>query len=95
MRPAPRARSVHTSSRRGETTVKDISDSQDSHVKDRRAAILSVIQNKKKVSIKDISTLIRTVSEKTIQRELTALITEGIVRKEGERRWSTYSLSES
>lgn len=62
------------------------------HIKDRREAVLSVIRNKKKASIKDISTLIRGVSEKTIQRELLALIDAGIVLKQGERRWSTYSL---
>ena len=62
------------------------------HIKDRRESILSVIRNKHKASIKDISTLIRGVSEKTIQRELSALIGEGKVLKEGERRWSTYSL---
>jgi DNA-binding transcriptional ArsR family regulator len=54
---------------------------------------MSVIQSKGKVSIKDISTLIRGVSEKTIQRELAALIEAGIVEKQGERRWSTYSLA--
>lgn len=62
------------------------------HIKDRREAVLSVIRNKKKASIKDISTLIRGVSEKTIQRELLALIATGVVLKQGERRWSTYSL---
>lgn len=61
--------------------------------KDRREVVLSVIKNKGKASIKDISTLIRGVSEKTIQRELLALIAAGIVLKQGERRWSTYSLA--
>lgn len=62
-------------------------------VKDRRETILSVIKNKQKASIKDISTLLRGISEKTVQRELSALIEEGRVRKEGERRWSTYQLA--
>jgi len=62
------------------------------HLKDRREAIMSVIRNKQKASIKDISTLIRGVSEKTIQRELASLIKKGLVMKEGERRWSTYSI---
>jgi DeoR/GlpR family transcriptional regulator of sugar metabolism len=53
---------------------------------------LSVIKNKGTASIKDISTLVRGVSEKTIQRELSALISSGSVLKQGERRWSTYSL---
>jgi hypothetical protein len=62
-------------------------------IKDRREVIISVIKDKKRASIKDISTLIRGVSEKTIQRELLALISLGIVSKQGERRWSTYSLA--
>jgi hypothetical protein len=79
-----------TSSGRGH--IKDIK-KPEGHIKDRRDAILSVIRNKKKASIKDISTMIRGVSEKTIQRELSALIESGEVVKQGERRWSTYSLS--
>ena len=69
--------------------IENISDIQ----KDRREAVLSVIKNNGKASIKDISTLIRGVSEKTIQRELLALIAAGKVLKQGERRWSTYSLA--
>ena len=72
--------------------LKDTENVSDIHKKDRREAILYVIKNKGKASIKDISTLVRGVSEKTIQRELIALITAGIVLKQGERRWSTYSL---
>ncbi|MHB8660828.1 MAG: hypothetical protein ACYC75_02755 [Minisyncoccota bacterium] len=75
--------------------VKDIDTSgiKDTHVRDRREAVLSVIRTKGKASIKDISTLIRGVSEKTIQRELFSLIAAGAVLKQGERRWSTYSLA--
>ena len=73
--------------------IKDSEPVSDIHIKDRREAILSVIKNKGSASIKDISTLIRNVSEKTIQRELLSLIEEGTVLKKGERRWSTYSLA--
>lgn len=73
--------------------IKDTEETSPSPIKDRREAVMSVIQNKGKVSIKDISTLIRGVSEKTIQRELSALIETGIIVKQGERRWSTYSLA--
>ncbi|MFA6502972.1 MAG: DeoR family transcriptional regulator [Candidatus Paceibacterota bacterium] len=62
-------------------------------IKDRQESVLSVIRAKGSVSIKDISTLIRGVSEKTIQRELAALVSSGLVIKQGERRWSTYSLA--
>lgn len=73
--------------------IKDTEAASDMPVKDRRDAILSVIRNKGTASIKDISTLVRGVSEKTIQRELFSLIGLGMVLKKGERRWSTYSLA--
>ncbi|MDO8742351.1 MAG: hypothetical protein Q7J45_02320 [bacterium] len=72
--------------------IKDIGE-QGSHIKDRREAVMSVIKNKGSASIKDISTLIRDVSEKTIQRELSSLVDGGLIIKRGERRWSTYSLT--
>lgn len=59
----------------------------------RQEAILSLISEKGTVSIKDISLTVRGVSEKTIQRELSALIEAGRVVRKGERRWSTYSIS--
>lgn len=60
---------------------------------DRREAVLSVIKEKGEASIKDISTRFRDVSEKTIQRELAALVQSGVVGKRGERRWSVYFVS--
>lgn len=65
----------------------------DKPIKDRHEAILSVIRNKGRASIKDISTIMRGVSEKTVQRELLMLISAGKVSKQGERRWSTYSIA--
>ncbi len=65
------------------------------HLPNRRDRILGIIKDKRQVTIKDVSTAITDVSEKTIQRELTALISDGIISKEGERRWSRYSLNES
>lgn len=72
--------------------IKDTVGKTGNSIKDRQEAILSVIQNKGRVSIKDISTMIRGVSEKTIQRELGVLIESGMVLKQGERRWSVYTL---
>jgi|SRR3989344_2359468 len=56
----------------------------------RASDILEFIRKHKKASIKDIAKVIRGVSEKTIQRELQELIRIGLVRKEGDRRWSQY-----
>jgi hypothetical protein len=44
------------------------------------------------VTIKDITDKIRDCSEKTIQRELISMVANGVLKKTGERRWSTYSL---
>jgi hypothetical protein len=60
--------------------------------KDRRATILGLLQRKDRITVKDVSSIIRDCSEKTIQRELLALVAQGVLKKEGERRWSTYSL---
>lgn len=59
---------------------------------DRKEAIKTVLRTKGPSYIKDISTVIRDVSEKTIQRELQALVEEGSVARSGERRWTTYTL---
>lgn len=59
----------------------------------RREVIVKIIKDKGTVYIKDISTIVRDVSEKTIQRELQQLIGLGVVRKTGNRRWTAYSLS--
>lgn len=59
----------------------------------RREEILTIIKDKKSVSIKDIKLIITGCSEKTLQRELIALVMNGVLKKEGERRWSTYALA--
>lgn len=54
--------------------------------------IMKIIKDNKKVTIKDISNQIKNVSEKTIQRELIKMVSLNLIKKEGERRWSTYSV---
>jgi hypothetical protein len=57
---------------------------------DRTATILQYVKQNMGVSIKDIRAQVPGCSEKTIQRELTALIGQGLIKREGERRWSVY-----
>lgn len=59
----------------------------------RQNTIISILRRKKEIMIKDISSLIDDCSEKTIQRELSAMVQSGVLRKEGEKRWSRYSLT--
>jgi hypothetical protein len=58
----------------------------------RQETILSLLKSNSSLTIKDFSRVIKDCSEKTIQRELLDLVQKGIIKKEGERRWSTYSL---
>lgn len=58
----------------------------------RQANILTILKGQSNLTIKDFSKFIRDCSEKTIQRELLELVDKGVIKKEGERRWSRYSL---
>lgn len=59
---------------------------------ERKMAILEVFKAKKVAITKDFSGVIRNCSEKTIQRELLKMVRGGILKKDGEKRWSHYSL---
>lgn len=63
-----------------------------SQLTDRAERIKTVLEAKPQATIKDIAEVITDVSEKTIQRELNSLIEKGQVVREGERRWSRYSV---
>lgn len=59
----------------------------------RRNDVLNIVKSKGQVSIKDITSLLKDTSVKTAQRELLQLVKEGVLKKEGEKRWSTYRLA--
>jgi len=73
-------------------SVSDKDESNGQKINTRRSTILNVIKDKGNVSIKDISLIVKDCSEKTIQRELSTLMSLGMVERKGERRWSTYSI---
>jgi len=58
----------------------------------RQQMIMELLKGQSGLTIKDFSKVIKDCSEKTIQRELLELVDKGVVKKEGERRWSRYSL---
>jgi hypothetical protein len=58
---------------------------------ERRGALLAVIDSRGAVTIRDLVSVVPGISEKTIQRELQAMIVDGLLKKEGDRRWTTYS----
>jgi hypothetical protein len=59
----------------------------------RSEAILDMLKKDNNLTIKDFANVITDCSEKTIQRELLAMVGKGMLKKEGERRWSRYSLA--
>lgn len=86
-RPRPRLIDMHDDGNAGFGRARSENDRDD-----RRKIILALIKQKPSLTVKDIAKSIPHVSEKTIQRELLAMVAEGILAKRGERRWSTYSL---
>ncbi|MBX4198763.1 hypothetical protein KW800_00575 [Candidatus Parcubacteria bacterium] len=60
----------------------------------RQTTILTLLKKKNEIIVGDVTPLIPGVSEKTIQRELLAMVAAGILRKIGEKRWSRYTLAE-
>lgn len=59
----------------------------------RYEVIINLLKKTKEINVKDVSGIISDCSEKTIQRELLSLVEKGVLKKEGERRWSKYSLA--
>ena len=59
----------------------------------RRNDVLNIIKNNGTASIKDVKNILKDINEKTIQRELLSLVKEGVLKKEGEKRWSVYRIA--
>lgn len=60
---------------------------------DRQKTILKHMENSGQAKISDLFSFFQEVSSKTIQRDLQDLVTRSILRKEGEKRWTVYSLA--
>jgi len=72
----------------GKPLLKDISERKES----RKTIIVNLLKKGGDLTVKDFSRVIPDCSEKTIQRELLQLVQDGVLKKQGERRWSKYSL---
>ncbi len=60
---------------------------------ERKKKVLDIGRSLEVFSIKDVSSQIQDCSEKTIQRLLLDMVAEGLLIKEGERRWSKYKIA--
>ncbi len=59
---------------------------------DRKQDILKILRSKNSGTLADIKGWIPGVSDKTLQRELSELIAMNLVKKEGNKRWTTYRI---
>ena len=59
----------------------------------RKTSIIELLKRQPNLTIKDIVKVIPNCSAKTVQRELSDLVHSGMIKKEGDRRWSRYSLT--
>lgn len=57
---------------------------------ERKDKIYALVKEKKDISITDIVSFFKEYSQKTIQRDLVALVEEGRIKKVGDKRWSRY-----
>ncbi len=84
-----------TSANKGISNKHRISDARSSveeKKSNRQEGIIRILKGQSNLTIKDFSNTIKDCSEKTIQRELLEMVEKGVIKKEGERRWSRYSL---
>jgi hypothetical protein len=94
-RQAPQSTSVTESRNQGESFRREVVVGRARTEGDRdgrRNIILSLLKEKSSLNVRDIAKSLPAISEKTIQRELLAMVAEGVLLKKGERRWSVYSL---
>lgn len=66
-----------------------------SALNERQRKIVTHLKEASKAKISDLSTVFIGVSSKTIQRDLQDLIVKNILKKEGEKRWTTYYINEN
>jgi len=59
---------------------------------DRKKHIISVLKDRRIATINDIKKSVDGVSDKTLQRDLSSLVQENVLKRNGTRRWTTYSL---
>lgn len=69
-----------------------IGQSEDGDINDRQKKILEHIRTNSQAKISDFFSFFDTVSSKTIQRDLQDLVEKNVLKKEGEKRWTIYSL---
>lgn len=82
---------VRSNNSSGVRTVKSWSDSSPL-LNERQEAILEHLKQTQQAKISDFYSFFNNISSKTIQRDLQGLVAKNLLKKEGEKRWTIYSL---
>ncbi len=84
----------HTEEKENTGTVHgNLKDTHEGVSNERKGEIIRLLKEKGNAMIKDISANFPNFSEKTIQRDLIDLVSQGRIQKSGERRWTVYSFA--
>lgn len=95
----PKVRVVGSAARESNQTDRGVKDSNQTNGRSapsgvsRTTSIIELLKTKTNLTVKDFMDVVTGCSEKTIQRELVRLVSVGTLVKEGERRWTRYSLA--
>jgi len=91
-KPAPQAGQRQVSHIKSDRVNPPVSSGSSENRLERRALIVKLIKEKGEVGVNDLLGTLKGVGGKTVQRELLAMVAEGVLKKQGERRWSRYSI---
>ena len=77
------------------SSIKNISKGQSNghNMSDRKKKIIAFLRKNNWATVKEISAQFSSASLKTVQRDLAQLTAEGVLKKQGEKRWRKYNLS--
>lgn len=61
--------------------------------KERKQRIIDILHTQNTAVVRDFSSVVTNCSEKTIQRLLIEMVRSGVLKREGARRWTRYSIA--
>lgn len=82
---------VRSSAKREKVTITPRPTPQE--ISERQKKIIAYIQEMNRAKVSDFFSVFQDLSSKTIQRDLQDLVVRNMLRKEGEKRWTTYFLN--
>ena len=64
-------------------------------INERQKTILEYLKQKQQARVGDLQNIFKNISAKTIQRDLQDLVVRNVLSKDGDKRWTTYYLTDN